>query len=151
MRRLMERMAGRRWPTTEPALMLWTRIRGNQLGAEFRRDVRIGPYVVDFVCPERRLIVELDDDRPTVPEDSEREVFLAGQGFRVLRFPEREAILRPEAVIAALWLALESSGTGRSTPVPATLTRTRGRGARSNGRVAPPCHLGQLSLGRGPS
>jgi len=146
MRRLMERMVGRRWPTTEPALMLWTRIRGSQLGAEFWRDVRIGPYLVSFVCPEHRLIVELDDGRRTIPEDGEREAFLAGKGFRVLRFPEREAILRPEAVIAALWLALESGGVGHPMPALATPTRIRGREARNNRRVTPPCHLGQLSL-----
>ena len=150
MRRLMERVVRPHWQVTEPGLMLWTRIRGNQLGVEFRRDVEVGPYVVDFVCPERRLIVELEDDRQTGPEDHEREAFFGAQGFRVLRFPEREAILRPEAVIAALWLALES-GPGRPIPAPSPRARIRSRGARGNGRVALPPRPGPLSLGRAPS
>jgi len=45
---------------TRAELEPWMRLRGRQLGAKFRRQYRIGPYIVDFCCLERRLVIELD-------------------------------------------------------------------------------------------
>jgi very-short-patch-repair endonuclease len=45
---------------TRTELQPWMRLRGRQLGAKFRRQYRIGPYIVDFCCLERRLVIELD-------------------------------------------------------------------------------------------
>jgi very-short-patch-repair endonuclease len=41
-------------------IILWSRLRRNQLGSKFRRQHSIGKYIVDFYCPENKLIVEID-------------------------------------------------------------------------------------------
>ena len=72
-------------------------------GAKFRRQVPIGNFIVDFVCFERRLIVEVDgpshDDEEQQAKDDARDVWLREQEFRVLR-------LRNELVIAVTELAV---------------------------------------------
>ena len=78
------------------------RLRRHQLGIRFRRQHPIGPYIVDFCCVERMLIVELDgrqhEDRRA--QDAARTQWLGEQGFRVLRFSDREALMETEAVLA---------------------------------------------------
>jgi very-short-patch-repair endonuclease len=69
-----------------------------------RRQHPIGPYIVDFCCVERVLIVELDggqheDQRA---QDAARTQWLGEQGFRVLRFSDREALIETEAVLAEI-------------------------------------------------
>ena len=58
---------------------------------KFRRQHPIGPFVVDFCCPDRRLVVELDGPVHLLPaqreHDAEREALLAAAGYTVLRFP----------------------------------------------------------------
>src|SRR4051794_2669253 len=49
----------RRMPTPTEAL-LWEKLRRNQLGYKFRRQFPIGPFIVDFICLARRLVVEVD-------------------------------------------------------------------------------------------
>jgi len=72
--------------------MLWRELRGSRLnGTKFRRQVPIGRYVVDFLCVEHRLIVELDgpphDDPRQRAHDDARDRWLRENGYRVLRFP----------------------------------------------------------------
>jgi len=74
---------------TQPATerILWKLLRDRRLGDfKFRRQVPIGPYVVDFACFSRRLIVEADGPFHDPVADAARDAWLAGQGFRVLRF-----------------------------------------------------------------
>ncbi|MDF3040461.1 MAG: hypothetical protein K0Q71_3167 [Thermomicrobiales bacterium] len=83
---------------TPSEVLLWGALRSRRLdGLKFRRQHPIGPFVVDFCCPDRRLIVELDgavhDGQPE--HDAEREDLLKAAGYRVLRF-------RNEAVRADL-------------------------------------------------
>ena len=71
---------------------------------QFRRQHPIGPYIVDFCCVERMLIVELDggqheDQRA---QDEARTQWLAGRGFRVLRFSDHEALMETEAVLTEI-------------------------------------------------
>jgi very-short-patch-repair endonuclease len=78
------------------------RLRRHQLGVQFRRQHPIGPYIVDFCCIERKLIIELDggqhEDLRT--QDEARTQWLSGQDFRVLRFSDREALMETEADLA---------------------------------------------------
>ncbi len=78
------------------------RLRRHQLGVQFRRQHPIGPYIVDFCCIERMLIIELDggqhEDLRT--QDEARTQWLSGQGFRVLRLSDREALMETEAILA---------------------------------------------------
>ena len=101
-----------RTDSTLAELTLWRRLRGRQLaGCKFRSQVPLGQYVVDFICFERRLIVELDgghhQDQPAY--DSDRTEWLESQGFRVLRFWNNEVLGQTEAVGQVILEALMDS------------------------------------------
>jgi very-short-patch-repair endonuclease len=75
---------------TPPEARLWVCLRGRQLdGLKFRRQHPVGPYVLDFYCPEARLAVEVDGQQHGDPERSEhdrrRTAWLATQDIAVLR------------------------------------------------------------------
>jgi very-short-patch-repair endonuclease len=74
---------------TPAELKLWNALRGNRLmGLKFRRQVPIGPYIVDFACPSKRLIVEADGSQHSdnVAYDENRTTYLKQTGWTVLRF-----------------------------------------------------------------
>jgi very-short-patch-repair endonuclease len=87
---------------------LWYRLRGSQLGARFRRQQPIGPFVVDFVCLQARLIVELDGGQhlAEAEADARRTRFLEGQGYRVVRFWNHEVVENLEGVLTGIQEAL---------------------------------------------
>ena len=75
---------------TPQEIILWARLRKSQVGAKFRRQESIGHYVVDFYCPNKKLIIEIDgsqhkDEKQKI-YDRERTVYLRRLGFKVLRF-----------------------------------------------------------------
>ena len=77
---------------THAETMLWRTLRGSALdGIKFRRQVPLGPYVMDFLCVQHRLVVELDgapherDERRLY--DASRDDWLRERGYRVLRLP----------------------------------------------------------------
>ena len=70
-------------------LMVWSGLRQRQLGGhKFRRQVPLGPYVVDFACFAARLVVEVDGPShdASVEHDAARDAWLEQGGFRVIRF-----------------------------------------------------------------
>jgi very-short-patch-repair endonuclease len=74
---------------TDVERLVWFRLRNRKFsGFKFRRQVPIGPYIADFVCYDRRLIVELDGEQHAAQRDydARRTDWLEGQGFRVMRF-----------------------------------------------------------------
>ena len=73
---------------TDAERKLWARLRDRQMGVKFRRQHPIGPYIVDFCCPERRLVVELDGGHHARQRehDARRTEFLAANGYHLLRF-----------------------------------------------------------------
>lgn len=76
---------------TRAEALLWKELRAGRLaGWKFKRQVPIGIYVADFMCFEPRLVAELDGEPHDTPEqksrDLARDAWLAGEGFRVLRF-----------------------------------------------------------------
>jgi len=81
---------------------LWSILRMRQIaGRKFRRQEPIGPYIVDFICYEARLIIEVDGGQHaalTADHDQRRDAWLASQGFRVLRFWNVEVFENLEAV-----------------------------------------------------
>jgi very-short-patch-repair endonuclease len=116
---------------TQPATerLLWKHLRDRRLeDLKFRRQVPIGPFVVDFACLGRRLIVEADGPFHDFEADAARDAWLATQGFRVLRFSNSEVAARDlvlgRIVEAASGAPLKrpldpSSVTLRVTPSPA--------------------------------
>jgi very-short-patch-repair endonuclease len=94
---------------TDAERLLWRYLRNRQLcGHKFRRQQIVGPYVVDFVCLEKKLIVELDGGQhmENAASDSERTAFLQSQEFRVARFWNNEVLANIEGVLCSITSAL---------------------------------------------
>ena len=83
---------------------LWKLLRDRKLdGLKFRRQVPIGRYIADFVCFQRRLIVEADGPHHEDSlHDLERDAWLAAQGFRVVRIPNSEIEMQPDKVLTTV-------------------------------------------------
>lgn len=78
---------------TEAEKYLWYVLRVKNLGVKFRRQVIIGNYIVDFICFERRLIIELDGGQHADnKQDKIRDEWLEERGYRVLRFWNNEVL-----------------------------------------------------------
>ncbi|HZF44677.1 MAG TPA: endonuclease domain-containing protein [Sphingomonadaceae bacterium] len=90
--------------------LLWKHLRGRQLaGAKFRKQQPIGPFIGDFVCQEKRLIVEADGGQHADSEtDVQRTRFLESKGYRVIRFWNNEILQNIEGVLTAIMRVLES-------------------------------------------
>jgi len=87
-------------PSTEQ--LLWRLLRDRRLdGLKFRRQLPIGRYVADFVCLRHRLVVEADGPHHDEARDAQRDAWLSGQGFRVLRF-KNEALSYPDGVLGQI-------------------------------------------------
>ena len=103
---------GRKTPTDAEA-RLWRHLRDRRLnGHKFKRQHKIVRYIVDFVCLERNLIVELDGGQHNFPDqaaqDAERTAMLNRFGYRVLRFWNTEALRETESVLEVILEALEN-------------------------------------------
>jgi len=92
--------AMRRAPT-EAELRLWRLLRDRRLsGLKSRRQVPIGPYILDFLCVSARLIVEADGSQHGESiRDERRDAYLAHQGWAVLRFWNHEILCNRESTI----------------------------------------------------
>ena len=98
---------------TDVENILWYYLRNNQLnGYKFRRQEAIGGYIVDFVCFEKKLIIELDggqhNEENIIAKDSIRQKFLENNGFVVLRFWNDEILENLENVLNSIYEKLES-------------------------------------------
>ena len=88
---------------------LWQRVRNRRVGgAKFRRQYAIERFIVDFVCLEHRLIIEVDGDIHEQQQeyDAVRQAFLEAQGFRVIRFTNAEVMRSPDGVVEIIGEAL---------------------------------------------
>jgi very-short-patch-repair endonuclease len=96
---------------------LWKSLRATDL--HFRRQAPFGPYIVDFACHDHRLIVELDGGVHDLPEvvarDAERELWLTGRGYRVMRFSNNQAVSDAAGVVQMI---LDSVSADTPTPHP---------------------------------
>jgi very-short-patch-repair endonuclease len=99
---------------TDTEWLLWSKLRGRQFGGfKFRKQSPIGKFIVDFVCFDRKVVVELDGGQHavSVEEDQKRSEWFKSQGFRVLRFWNHEMIEDSDMVMEAIWLALQMPPT----------------------------------------
>jgi very-short-patch-repair endonuclease len=98
-------MAGKLRKDPTPAeRKLWSRIRNDQLGVTFRRQHAVGNYIPDFVCIEKKLIIELDGSQHLEQEeyDEERTKYLNSLGYKVIRFWNNDVMKNMDGVILAL-------------------------------------------------
>ena len=89
---------------TQAEAFLWGHLKGSQLeGRKFRRQTSIKSFIVDFYCPEEKLVVELDGDvhfdEEVVKEDEERAKKIEKEGIKVIRFENQEVLLNLESVL----------------------------------------------------
>ena len=85
---LRERAGELRRNMTPAEKILWEKLRHNRLnGLQFRRQQIINPYIVDFYCHAKALVVEVDGDIHDLQQDydNERSTYLITRGFRMLR------------------------------------------------------------------
>ena len=127
MKRLnVDRARSLRVGQTDAEQLLWHHLRNRRLqGWKFRRQNEIGLYVVDFVCPDAGLIVELDGGQhgEQLIYDEARTRKLREQGYRVLRFWNNDALTNTEGVFEAI---LEAMASPDPSPPPSP---RRGEGA----------------------
>ena len=87
--------------------LLWKALRRRALEVKFRRQMPIGRYIPDFVCPERGLVVEVDGGQHAESAaDAERDVWLRSQGFEVLRIWNSDVLHNLEGTVEAIQAAL---------------------------------------------
>ncbi len=100
---LYERAKEMRRNPTEPEKRLWRCLSNSQIeGLKFRRQEVIGPYIADFMCPARSLIVEVDGDTHDEAKDRLRDDVLAQFGFSVLRVTNADVMGNAEGVVEAI-------------------------------------------------
>ena len=104
---------------TDAEIRLWRRLRGRQMaGCKFRRQHPFLDYVLDFVCLERRLVVEVDGGQHLDDErDKERDKRLQDAGFRILRFWNNQVLRDIYTVAEVIWTALQGDSS-IATPSP---------------------------------
>jgi len=95
---------------TDAEQRLWQGLKRRQIeGVKFRRQQPIGDFIVDFVSFERRLIVEVDGGQHAeqLAYDEKRTRWLEAQGYKVLRFWDNDVLANTEAVMQAVFDAVE--------------------------------------------
>ncbi len=90
---------------TDAERALWRILRAKRFdGFKFRRQAPLGRYIADFVCLEKRLIVEADGGQHNESaHDAARDAWLRGQGFHVLRFWNQEVLREAQMVEDTIW------------------------------------------------
>jgi very-short-patch-repair endonuclease len=104
-----ERARNLRKNQTEMEIQLWRKLRRKQIkGIRFRRQVPIGPYIVDFFCPKLKMIIEVDGGRHASRRiaDDKRTVWLEANGYSVLRFWNNEINENLDGVIEKITRAV---------------------------------------------
>ena len=100
---------------TDAEHRLWTALRGHRLnGLSFRRQTPIGRFTVDFVCHDKRLIVEVDGGQHAEnARDVERDRWLTTKGYRVLRFWNHDVLRNRSGVLEVI-----AAAAAEYTPLP---------------------------------
>ena len=106
---------------------LWRYLRARSLGDfKFVRQEPIGPYVVDFVCREKRLVVEVDGGQHAENKADEiRDQWLADHRYRVLRFWNSDVMGNIEGVWEMIFAAASAEAPPHPDPLPARGERER--------------------------
>ena len=97
---------------TDAEMRLWQLLRRRNLkDFKFRRQHPIGPYIADFICLERRLVIEVDGSQHQQQSgyDSKRAMGLEAAGYQVLRFWDNDVLSQSESVMQAIYDALNAS------------------------------------------
>ncbi len=117
---------------TEAEKLIWSKIRAHRFGGySFRRQMPVGDYIVDFLCPAEKLIIEIDGGQHAGSEaDARRDAWLNGQGYRVVRYWNNDVLENTEGVLTDILNKLQAPpssgvavGEGAATPTKLTYER----------------------------
>ena len=106
---------------TDAERLLWNRLRNRQLcNCKFRRQHEIGSYIVDFICLESKLIIELDGSGHILKKehDANRTNYLESLGYKIIRFWNNEVLQELDNVLNAIYQEI----VGNPSPQPSPLT-----------------------------
>ena len=105
--------------STDAERVLWQRLRSRQIaGHKFRRQATVGPYIVDFLCIEAKLIVEADGGQHTSERDAARTAWLESRGLRVERFWNNDILQNIDGVLQAIVMLLKQKEEPSPIPLP---------------------------------
>lgn len=87
---------------------LWMRFKNRDFkGLKIRRQHGIGPYIVDFFCPEKKLVIEVDGDihalDDQIKKDNQRELYLKNLGLQIVRYYNNDILGNLEGVMQDLY------------------------------------------------
>ncbi|MEA3275674.1 MAG: DUF559 domain-containing protein [Pseudomonadota bacterium] len=114
---LLDQVKRLRSHQTDAEQRLWYHLRGHRfMGLKFKRQKPVGRYIVDFVCHERRIIVEVDGGQHALRtgHDLQRDTWSRDQGYRVLRFWNHEVMQQLDGVLEGI----RSAALSPSPPAP---------------------------------
>ncbi len=97
---------------TDAEHLLWQKLRNRRLGGyKFRRQVPIDRYIVDFICLEKRLVIEVDGSQHFEREfyDANRTAFLQNSGYTVVRYWNNDVLRDSAAVLEDIYNQLDES------------------------------------------
>ena len=103
--------------STSAEKLLWQQLRGSELeGHKFRRQQPVGPYILDFVNFEKRIVIELDGGQHAIKKgsDKNRDAWLKAEGFKVLRFWNNDIFENLEGILEVIRKRLISPSPGPS-------------------------------------
>jgi adenine-specific DNA-methyltransferase len=93
--------------SSPPEQLLWARLRHRQLGAKFRRQHQLGPYIADFYCREAGLVVEVDGEThftaQAIAHDCTRDAWMEQLSLTVRRFSASEIASNLDGVVEEIW------------------------------------------------
>jgi len=116
---LNQRAAEMRRKPTEPEKRVWRILSNGQLGGhKFRRQAVIAPYIADFLCSQKALIVEVDGDTHDDAKDRLRDDHLAERGYRVVRVTNLDVMSNIDGVAYAIGTALAEAPARWERPHP---------------------------------
>ena len=127
MKELLDNAKTLRSHQTEAEQRLWYHLRAHRfMGLKFKRQKPIGRYILDFICIEHHLVIELDGGQhiDQVEYDQARTLWLESQGFIVLRFWNNEVMHDLDGVLERIRQTIVEV----SAPSPLPLSRQRERG-----------------------
>jgi very-short-patch-repair endonuclease len=88
---------------------MWRYLKNRALaGYKFRRQCSIGPYIVDFVCFEKMVVIEIDGGQHAIQiqKDARRTEYLKARGFEVLRYWNNEVLANTDSVLSVILITL---------------------------------------------
>ena len=111
-----ERARALRHNMTGAEKRLWSSLRGKQLeGFRFRRQHPLGPYIVDFICHEKKLVIEVDGghhgEGDQAVHDAARNTWIRSRGYRIIRFWNVDVLKNPDEVVRHIYCLLKEDSS----------------------------------------